>query len=141
MYIVPARHLLAFPLVPARCLPPEKRALERSLDRALRRQYADEALCLVIVSPGVVSPICGPAPRSFDPLLYISGTPAFGIVPDGVTSVRVWFSPISYKLAGVRRNLWIVNEDLFANKPCGVDWLDPSGIVLREIQYCARDAT
>jgi hypothetical protein len=141
LYIVPARHLLAFPLGPARCLPEAQRQLERSLAPELRRQYAHQALCLVIVYRTQESPTCGTAPGTFDPLLYAPGSPGFGMVPDGVAEVRVHYFGSPVRRVRVRDNFWIVNDPLAIISPCGLDWVDTGGTVLRTVQSCVRDTT
>jgi hypothetical protein len=141
LYIVPARHLLAFPIAPERCLPRAERQLERSLARQLHRQYAHQALCLVIVYRTQESPTCGTAPGTFDPLLYAPGTPGFGMVPDGVAAVKVHYLGSPVRRVRVRDNFWIVNDPLAIISPCGLDWLDSGGTVLRTVQSCVRDTT
>jgi hypothetical protein len=142
LYVVPARHLLAFPLVPSRCLSPAKRDLERTLIPQLRQQYAHQALCLVIVYNDQESPTCGTAPGTFDPLLYGPGSPGFGIVPDGVPWVRVHYIGAPARRVRAHDNLWIVNDPLAFKTPCGLEWLDSSGIVLRTVQACnTKDTT
>jgi hypothetical protein len=141
LYIVPARHLLAFALVPERCLRHTERALERSLVGQLRREYAHRALCLVIVYRTQESPSCAAAPGTFAPLLYAPGTPGFGMAPDGVTWVRVHYLGSPTRRVRVRGNLWIINDELSIVSPCGLDWLDAGGTVLRTVQSCVRDTT
>jgi hypothetical protein len=141
LYIVPARHLLAFALVPDRCLPRAERQLERSLSVSLRREYAHQALCLVIVYHTQESPTCGTAPGTFDPLLYAPGTPGFGMAPDGVAAVRVHYFGTPARRVRVRDNFWIVNDPLAIISPCGLDWLSAGGTVLRTVQSCVADKT
>jgi hypothetical protein len=141
LYIVPARHLLAFPIAPERCLPRAERQLERSLGPQLHRQYDHQALCLVIIYRTQESPTCGTAPGTFDPLLYAPGTPGFGMVPDGVAAVRVHYFGSPVRRVRVRANFWIVNDPLAIISPCGLDWLDSGGTILRTVQSCVRDTT
>jgi hypothetical protein len=141
VYIIPADHLLAFPLIPARCVPPAKRQVQRSLTRQLQRRYRHQALCVVIVSARQESPFCDAAPGTVDPLQTASGAPGFGMVPNGVAGVRVLFIRRADRRIAVRRNLWILDQPGAINPPCGVQWLDRSGTVLRTIQSCRPDRT
>jgi hypothetical protein len=141
VYVIPAGHLLAFPLIPARCVSPAKRQLQRSLTQQLQRRYRHRALCVVIVSALQESPFCDGAPGTVDPLQTAAGAPGFGMVPDGVASVRILFIHRAARRIAVRRNLWIIDRPGAVSPPCGVQWLDRSGIVLRTIQSCRPDKT
>jgi hypothetical protein len=136
VYLVPARHLLSFPLAPAHCLPRAQRGAERALVTKLRGEYAHPALCLVIVYGRQESPTCAAAPGTVDPLLYAPGSPGFGMVPDGVASVRVHYVGARARRVRVHGNLWIVNDALSFRAPCGLEWLNSSAIVLRTVQTC-----
>ena len=46
IYLVPAQHLLAYPLAPPRCLPQVQRSIEQELLPLLRSQYPQHALCI-----------------------------------------------------------------------------------------------
>jgi hypothetical protein len=142
LYVIPAQHLLSFPLAPAHCLPRAKRDAERSLRAQLRGEYAHHALCLVLVYHGQESPTCSAAPGTVDPLLYAPGSPGFGMVPDGVPWVRVHYRGARTRRVRVHHNLWIVNDALSFKAPCGLEWLNSSGVVLRTVQTCnATDLT
>jgi hypothetical protein len=136
IYLIPARHLLSFPLAPARCLPRAKRGAERSLIPKLRDEYARHALCLVLVYGRQESPTCSAAPGTVDPLLYAPGSPGFGMVPDGVGWVRVHYLGARTRRVQVHHNLWIVNDALSFKAPCGLEWLNSSRILLRTVQNC-----
>lgn len=140
-YLVPARHLLAFPLSPPRCLPRSERSLERTLLPSLRREYAHFALCLVVVYPAHDSATCDRAPGTFDPLLYGPGSPGFGVAPDGVPAVAVHYFNSPSRRVVVHRNFWIINDAAQLEPPCGVDWVTRTGTVLRRVKSCTVDTS
>ena len=140
-YVVPARHLLASPLEPARCEPRSRRSLERLLLPSLRSEYAQQGLCLVIVYATQSSPTCQPAPGTVAAFLFGPGSPGFGLAPDGVGGVVLHFRVGPARHARVRHNFWIVNDPTLLATPCGLDWTTADGIVLRTVASCTKDTT
>lgn len=138
VFLVPAEHMLSFSLAPARCLPPQQRGIQQSLLPDLRREYAQHALCLVIVYPSEDLPSCQEAPGTVDPLLYAPGASGFGLVPDGVPDVTAHYLPIRSRRAAVHNNFWLVRGTQQA--ACGVDWTTGAGTVLRIVKSCVPDA-
>jgi hypothetical protein len=139
VYAIPALHVLAYPLAPARCVPKAQRPIERSLLPVLHREYRHRALCVVIVYAHRAVPTCGAAPGTLDPLLFGIGVPGFGLVPDGIPSVTVHFAARPSRRAKVHGNFWILRGPSQSPLACGVDWLDGHGVVLRTSASCTRD--
>jgi hypothetical protein len=139
VYIIPAEHLLFFRLAPARCLPAAERPLERTLRPSLVREYAHQALCLVIMYGNQGLPTCGPAPGTFDPLLYAPSAAGLGIAPNGVPAVVVHYFTGRPRRVEVHHNFWIVNDRSQTAAPCGLDWIDSAGTVLRTVSSCTAD--
>jgi iron uptake system EfeUOB component EfeO/EfeM len=137
VYLVPALHLLSFPIAPARCLPPQDRELERLLRPQLRREYAHAALCLVVVTTHGVMPSCAAASSHTEALQYTSGTPGFGLVPDGVRKVIVSYTTAPSRLRPVRENFFSVIAPAVPAQPCGLQWLDRGGTVLKNVSGCS----
>jgi hypothetical protein len=136
IYLVPAWHLLPDPLEPVRCVPASQRALQRALLPSLRREYAQHALCLVIVYPNRAAPTCQPAPGTVAPLLIGAGTPGLGLAPDGVAAVRLHFRGPGSVTVAVHRNLWRLPGTGRTAVPCGLDWIGSDGVVLRTVVSC-----
>jgi hypothetical protein len=141
VYLVPGRHLLASALEPVRCEPRSQRALERALLPSLRSEYAHPGLCLVVLYPAQSSPTCQPAPGTVAPFLFGPGSPGFGLAPDGVAGVILRFRTGSPLRARVRHNFWIVNNPSLLATPCGLDWTEGNGVVLRTVASCTKDTT
>jgi hypothetical protein len=139
VYAIPALHVLAYPLAPARCVPKAQRPTERSLLPVLHREYRHRALCVVIVYAKRAVPTCGAAPGTLDPLLFGTGVPGLGLVPNGIPSVTVHFHARASRRAKVHGNFWILRGPSQSSLACGVDWLDRRGIVLRTAASCTRD--
>jgi len=137
IYLVPAEHLLAFRLAPLRCLPPDQRALERQLLPLLRRQYRHAALCIEVLYRATLTRACAPATGSPDALLYVSGTPGFGLVPNGVSAVTVTYQTAPPRTIAVRHNFFVIVAPSQASPPCGVQWLDPTGTVRKTVFGCS----
>ena len=131
IYLIPAEHLLVFRLAPLRCLPPDQRGLEQTLRGALRREYRHRALCIEVIGGNGSSPICAPETGAPEALLYISGTPGFGLAPNGVSAVTVSYQTAPPRTVAVRHNFFAIVSPSHSAEPCGVQWLDSSGTVLK----------
>jgi hypothetical protein len=132
IYLVPAEHLLAMRIAPARCLSSVQRVIEQESLPLLRREYRQAALCLVVLyrssrMQNVTD--CAPATSTQYSLLSVTGTPGFGLVPNGVNAVTVsyWASPP--RTVPVNRNSFVIVAPSQAAPPCGVQWLDLTGNV------------
>jgi hypothetical protein len=136
VYLVAAWHLLPDPLEPVRCVPASQRALQRALLPSLRREYAQHALCLVIVYPTRAAPTCQPAPGTVAPLLIAAGTPGLGLAPDGVAGVRLHFRGPGSVTVAVQGNLWRLPGTGRTAVPCGLDWIGRDRVVLRTVISC-----
>jgi iron uptake system EfeUOB component EfeO/EfeM len=137
VYLVPAEHLLGFRLAPLRCLPRDERALEQVLAPQLRREYRHRALCLQVIGGDGSSPICAAASGNPEALLYMGGTPGFGLVPNGVSAVTVTYQTAPPRTVHVRRNFFSIVEPSQTVAPCGVQWLDPTGSVIKVVTGCS----
>jgi iron uptake system EfeUOB component EfeO/EfeM len=138
VYLVPAEHLLAFRIAPPRCLSAEGRAVEQDLLPQLRREYAHPALCLLLIDVTSSGPSCGSAFSSSEALLDTSGTPGFGLVPDGVSNVTVLYANAPPRTLVVRHNFFaIISPKGAFSAPCGLQWLDPTGTVLKTVTGCS----
>jgi hypothetical protein len=137
VYLVPAEHQLAFKLAPARCIPAAERSLEVELRPKLEREYSHYALCLLVLNGTQGYPSCDQAPGTPAPLLYASGSPGFGLAPDGVSAVVVHYFTAPAVEVHVHHNFWIVNDAAQTAAPCGVDWVDSTGVVLRIVLSCS----
>ena len=136
---VPAEHLLSFPLEPTRCVSPGRRERQAARLPGLRRQYAHHAVCLVIVYRTSTARTCDAAPGTVAPFLYAAGVPGLGLAPDGVAQVLVLYHGHSSIRALVHDNFWKVGLSSLTLKPCGLDWLNPRGLVLRIVAHCTAD--
>jgi hypothetical protein len=105
----------------------------------LRLEYPHEALCLIVVRNRQSSPTCQQAPGTVDPMLYTHGSPGLGLAPDGVDGVIIQFPSGPARRVAVHHNLWIVNSRTLASTPCGLQWVDGTGVVLRTVLSCTRD--
>jgi iron uptake system EfeUOB component EfeO/EfeM len=137
IYLVPAEHLLSFPIAPARCLPAPDRSLEHELLPKLRREYRHRAVCLVILRADTGSPSCGAASSHSEALLNASGTPGFGLVPDGIGAVTISYLTAPPRTVAVHGNFFTVIDPAQAAAPCGLQWLDPSGNVIKTVTGCS----
>jgi iron uptake system EfeUOB component EfeO/EfeM len=137
IYLIPAEHLLGFRLASLRCLPRNERALERVLAPQLRREYGHKALCMQVIGGNGSSPICAEASGNPEALLYMGGTPGFGLVPNGVSAVTVTYQTAPPRTVPVRRNFFSIVEPSQTVAPCGVQWLDPSGSVIKVVTGCS----
>ncbi|HTX47228.1 MAG TPA: EfeM/EfeO family lipoprotein [Solirubrobacteraceae bacterium] len=137
VYLIPAEHLLSFRLAPLRCLPRDERALEQVLSPQLRRQYRQRALCIQVIGGNGSSPICAAASGYQEALLYMGGTPGFGLVPNGVSAVTVTYQNAPPRTVAVRRNFFSIVQPSQTVAPCGVQWLNPSGSVIKVVTGCS----
>ncbi len=83
------------------------------------------------------SPSCaanGPTPEA---LLYTSGTPGFGLVPDGVHAVTVTYQTAAARTLDVHDNFFVIRDINQAAPPCGVQWLSPTGNVIKIAAGCS----
>ncbi|HUA48617.1 MAG TPA: EfeM/EfeO family lipoprotein [Solirubrobacteraceae bacterium] len=136
IYLIPAQHLLAFQMAPARCLPPDERPSERKLLPKLRAEYAHRALCLVIVYATGNLPFCGPASGRSQALVYFDGT-AFGLVPNGIRDVTVSYTSAPPRTLPVRHNFFTIIDQTRDLSPCGLQWLQPTGNVAKSVAGCS----
>ena len=142
-YLVAALHLLPSTLEPVRCVPASQRSLQQALLPSLRVEYAHRGLCLVIVYPTRAAPTCEPAPGTVAPFLIGPGAPGLGLAPDGVPDVSVQFLPRTHAAirVAVHENFWHLNDPGLGITPCGLNWIDATGIVLRAVTSCVADTT
>jgi iron uptake system EfeUOB component EfeO/EfeM len=141
IYLVPAQHLLSYRLAPLRCLTASQRTLEQQLLPKLRSQYPQNALCIVVLAPSGRGASCVAASGSPDSLLFVSGTPGFGLVPDGVNTVTVTYETAPPRTVAVHHNFFVVVAPNQTALPCGVQWLDPTGNVQKIVTGCSYVAT
>jgi hypothetical protein len=137
VYLVPAEHLLSYRLAPLRCLPRAQRSLEQALRSRLQSEYRHVALCLVVVRDRRAGGTCDAVSGHADALLYTSGTPGYGLVPNGVSSVTVTYQSAPARTVAVRHNFFAIVAPSIAVPPCGVQWLDPTGNVIKVVTGCS----
>jgi hypothetical protein len=137
VYLVPAEHLLGYRLAPLRCLPRAQRSLEQALRSRLESEYRHAALCVVVVRPGHAGSTCDAVSGHADALLYTSGTPGYGLVPNGVSSVTITYQSASPRTVPVRHNFFAIVAPSVTVPPCGVQWLDPTGNVMKVVTGCS----
>ena len=136
IYLVPAQHLVALRQAPTRCLSPLQRSLERESMPLLRQEYRQSALCLDVFYRHNVFQNCAPATGTPTPLLTASATPAFGLVPNGVSAVTVSYTIAPPRTVAVHHNFFAIVASPHAALPCGLQWLDPTGNVQRTVYGC-----
>jgi iron uptake system EfeUOB component EfeO/EfeM len=137
VYLVPAQHLLAFRLAPLRCLPADQRALETELRPALRREFVHRAMCIEVLGGNGGSPSCVSASGAPDALLYMGGTPGFGLVPNGVRAVTITYQTAHPRTVPVHHNFFVIVAPKQVAPPCGVQWLDAGGTVVKAPAGCS----
>jgi iron uptake system EfeUOB component EfeO/EfeM len=137
IYLIPAEHVLVFRLAPLRCVPPDQRGLEQTLRPVLRSEYRHRAMCIEVIGGNGSSPICTAASSAPDALLYIAGTPGFGLVPNGVSSVTVTYQTAPPRTVAVRHNFFIIVSPSHTAAPCGVQWLESGGTVIKVPTGCS----
>lgn len=128
IYLVPAQHMLSLPLAPARCLSSVQRVIEQESLSVLRTEYRQPALCMVVLyGNSFPQQDCAPAAGDPYPLLFASGTPAYGLVPNDVDDVTVTYQTAPPRTLAVHRNFFVIVSPSQTAAPCGVQWLDPTG--------------
>jgi hypothetical protein len=137
IYLIPAQHLLAFPIAPLHCLPADLRPLEKELLPSLKREYRNPALCVVIIHANSGSPTCGVASGTSEALLYTSGTAGFGLVPNGVKAVTVTYQTSPPDTVRVHENFFSIIDPKVTAPPCGVQWLASTGSVIGTPAGCS----
>jgi len=138
IYLVPAEHLLAIPLAPTRCLSRVQRVIEQESLSVLQREYRQPAVCIDVIYPNRRTQECAAAAGTPYALLSAAGTPAFGLVPNGVSAVTVTYPASPPTTLPVRRNSFVVaGRSAGATPACGVQWLDSTGNVTRVVSGCS----
>jgi hypothetical protein len=137
-YLVPAHHFLTIALLPLQCLTPGD-ASERAAQENARVFYAQHAVCVLEVVGQKETGACGVAPGDAGAFLAAS---RFGLVPDGISSVRAKFLGLPSVTATVHDNFWQLGPPAAGGlpDPCGLSWLDRTGLVLRKVRTCTVDA-
>ena len=108
LYVVPAEHMLAARLGPPRCLSHLQRVIEQESLSLLHTQYRQRALCLVLLYGNNRPHNCAPVVGNPYALLYARGTPAYGLVPNGVSAVTVTYQTAPPRTVRVHRNLFVI---------------------------------
>jgi iron uptake system EfeUOB component EfeO/EfeM len=137
IYLIPAQHMVASPSVPLRCLGPAERLVEQESLPLLRREYRQAALCIDVLYRRSLAQNCSPAAGRPGPLLAANGTPAFGLVPNGVTAITVTYPASPPTTSVVHRNSFVVVAPSENAPACGVQWLDATGSVKRVVTGCS----
>jgi len=137
IYLVPAEHLLSIRMAPPRCLTPAQRTIEQESLVVLRSEYRHAALCVAVLGGNGRTLECDPATGTPYPLLSARGTPAFGLVPNGVSEVTVSYWAAPPRTVAVHRNFFAIVVPSQAAPACGVQWLDPTGNVKRIVLGCS----
>ncbi len=137
IYVVPAEHLLATSLAPARCLSRVQRLIQQETLPLLRSEYRQAALCIVVLYGATRTEDCAPATGTPYALMSEIGTPGFGLVPDGVSAVTVTYQIAPPRTIAVDRNFFVVGSAPRTAPPCGVQWLDPTGNVIKTPVGCS----
>jgi hypothetical protein len=129
IYLVPAEHLLATSLAPARCLSAVQRLIQHESLSLLQSEYRQAALCIIVLYGNTGTHDCAPATGNPYALMSEIGTPGFGLVPDGVSEVTVTYQIAPPRTVAVNRNFFVLATTSRTAPPCGVQWLDPTGNV------------
>jgi hypothetical protein len=129
IYLVPAQHLLAASLAPARCLSRVQRVIQQGSLSLLQTEYRQAALCIIVLYGQTGTHDCAPATGNPYALMSEIGTPGFGLVPNGVTAVTVTYQIAPPRTVAVTRNFFVIATASRTAPPCGVQWLDPTGNV------------
>jgi high-affinity iron transporter len=69
-------------------------------------------------------------------MLGIGATPLVGLAPNGVTSITARFQTSPPRTVKVRHNFYEIVAPRLASTPCGVEWLDASGSVVKSVAGC-----
>ena len=137
IYVVPAEHLLSIPLAPARCLSLVQRVIEQESLPVLRSEYRQAALCIDVLYANGRTQECAPAAGAPYALASVTGTPAFGLVPNGVSAVTVTYPTAAPTTVTVHRNSFVVVAPSESAPACGLQWLDPTGNVQKVVTGCS----
>ncbi len=141
IYLIPAEHMLDRPLLPPRCVPAAQRPLQRALLPQLLKAYKRAALCVEVLYTSHSIASCPPAAGYPDALLYARGTPAFGLVANGVSAVTVTYGAAPPRTVPVHRNAFVIQAPSDSAAPCGIQWLQPTGNVIKVVSGCSFIAT
>jgi iron uptake system EfeUOB component EfeO/EfeM len=137
IYLVPAEHLLSIPLAPSRCLPAAERLVEQESRRVLEGEYRQPALCVAVLGGPSRQQECTAASGDPYALLFSDGTPGFGLVPNGISSVTVSYWAAPPRTISVHRNFFVVLAPSQKAPPCGVQWLGQTGNVEKTPSGCS----
>jgi hypothetical protein len=137
IYVIPAQHVLGEPLLPPRCVPADRRALQRALLPELEKDYRHAALCVEVLYATSSVASCPAAGGDPDALLYVKGTPGFGLVADGTSSVTVTYAAAPPRTVAVHHNSFVIVSSSDTGAPCGVQWLQPTGNVVKVVTGCS----
>jgi iron uptake system EfeUOB component EfeO/EfeM len=142
VYLLPAEHLLpyslAYLLAPLRCVGPAQRQSDRRLRAELLREYRQSALCIDVLYPHGDSPSCAAASDTTGiALVSADGTPALGLVPDGISAVTVTYLAAPPQTVSVHRNFFAIVAPSVTASPCGLQWLDSTGNVRKIVTGCS----
>jgi iron uptake system EfeUOB component EfeO/EfeM len=137
IYLIPAEHVLVFRLAPLRCLPADQRGLEQTLRPVLRSEYRHRAMCIEVIGGNGSSPLCTAASGAPDALLYVAGTPGFGLVPNGVPAVTITYQTAPSRTVAVHHNFFVIVSRAQTAAPCGVQWLNSGGTVIKTPTGCS----
>jgi iron uptake system EfeUOB component EfeO/EfeM len=137
IYLVPAEHMLSIPLAPARCLSSVQRVIEQESLPVLRSEYRQAALCIDVLYANGRTQECAPGAGTPYALASVTGTPAFGLVPDGVSAVTVTYPTAAPTTITVRRNSFVVVAPSESAPACGLQWLGPTGNVQKVVTGCS----
>jgi iron uptake system EfeUOB component EfeO/EfeM len=137
IYLVPAEHVLPLPLAPARCLSRLQRLIEQESLSVLRSQYRQAAVCIDVLYANGRTQECAPAAGTPYPLLSVRGTPAFGLVPNGVSAVTVTYPTSPPTTVAIHRNSFVILAPSQAAAACGLQWLGPTGNVEKVVSGCS----
>src|SRR6202034_701293 len=107
----------------------------------LRSESRQTALCITVVYGRGRIQECAPAAGNPYSLLSWTGTPGFGLVPDGVGTVTVTYWAAAPRTIAVHDNAFVVDAPSQAAPPCGVQWLDRTGNVIKVVSGCSYMAT
>jgi len=94
-------------------------------------------LCIEVVYRTARTEACAPASGSPDALLYVSRTPGFGLVPNGVSAVTVSYQTAPPRTVAVHHNFFVIVAPSQTSPPCGLQWLDPSDSVIKTVYGCS----
>ena len=137
IYLVPAEHLLATSLAPARGLSQVQRLIQQESLPLLRSEYRQPALCILVPYGTTRTQDCAPATGTPYALMSEIGTPGFGLVPNGVSAITVTYQIAPPRTVAVHRNFFVIGSASRTAPPCGVQWLDPTGNVSKIAVGCS----